>query len=83
MDELAARRDRSGACTSGAVSGLDSGGGEVRCQAYRPANPCAWMDAVLAPYAFRGLRGRGGVRCVPLDDGEPRLGPAILTVRSR
>jgi len=83
VDELAARRDRSGARTSGAVFGLDSGGGEVRFQAYRPANPCAWMDVVLAPGAFRELRGRGGVRCVPLDDGELRLGPAILTVRSR
>ncbi|GAB3146503.1 hypothetical protein GCM10027258_38300 [Amycolatopsis stemonae] len=65
---------------TGAVFGLDSGAGEVRFQAYRPAHPCAWMDVVLAPGAFRGLRGRGGVRCAPLDDGVLRVGPATLTV---
>ncbi|MGV9361234.1 MOSC domain-containing protein [Amycolatopsis sp. NPDC003731] len=75
VDELAAPRGG-----SGAVFGLDSGAGEVRFQAYRPAHPCAWMDVVLAPGAFRGLRGHGGVRCVPLDDGILRLGPATLTV---
>ena len=31
----------------------------------RPANPCAWMDVVLAPGAHRGMRGRGGIRCAP------------------
>ena len=66
-----------------AVFGLDSGGGQVRFQAHRPANPCAWMDVVLAPGAFHGLRGHGGVRCVPLDDGELRVGPATLTVIER
>jgi MOSC domain-containing protein YiiM len=75
VDELAAARGG-----SGAVFGLDSGAGEVRFQAYRPAHPCAWMDVVLAPGAFRGLRGRGGVRCTPLDDGLLRVGPATLTV---
>lgn len=75
VDELAAPRGG-----SGAVFGLDSGAGEVRFQAYRPAHPCAWMDVVLAPGAFRGLRGHGGVRCAPLDDGILRLGPATLTV---
>jgi len=83
VDELAAGRTKDGVRTPGAVFGLDSGGGEVRFQAHRPANPCAWMDVVLAPGAFRALRGRGGVRCVPLDDGELRLGPATLTVHSR
>jgi MOSC domain-containing protein YiiM len=57
---------------------LDSGEGEVLFQGHRPANPCAWMDVTLAPGAFRALRGRGGVRCVPLTDGVLRLGPAIL-----
>jgi MOSC domain-containing protein YiiM len=75
VDELAAARGG-----TGAVFGLDSGAGEVRFQAYRPAHPCAWMDVVLAPGAFRGLRGRGGVRCTPLDDGLLRVGPATLTV---
>ena len=39
----------------------------------RAANPCRWMDVVLAPGAHRGLRGRGGVRCRPLTDGVLRL----------
>ncbi|NIH79755.1 MOSC domain-containing protein [Amycolatopsis viridis] len=65
---------------AGAVFSLDSGGGPVRFQAHRPAHPCAWMDVALAPGAFRGLRGHGGVRCVPLDDGALRLGAATLRV---
>jgi MOSC domain-containing protein YiiM len=44
----------------------------------RPANPCAWLDLVLAPAAHRGMRGRGGVRCAPRTDGVLRLGPAVL-----
>ena len=44
----------------------------------RPANPCAWLDLVLAPGAHRGMRGRGGVRCAPRSDGVLRLGPAVL-----
>lgn len=75
VDELAATRDR-----PGAVFSLDSGDGPVRFRAHRPANPCAWMDVVLARGAFRALRGHGGVRCVPLDDGTLRLGAATLTV---
>ncbi|MGK5112397.1 MOSC domain-containing protein [Geodermatophilus sp. CPCC 205506] len=58
---------------------LDSGGGRVLLRGGRPANPCAWMDVVLAPGAHRGLRGRGGVRCAALSDGVLRLGPAVLT----
>ena len=73
IDELAAQRG-----TPGAVFSLDSGAGPVRFQANRPANPCAWMDAVIAKGAFKGLRGHGGVRCTPLDDGLLRLGPANL-----
>jgi len=65
---------------TGAVFALDSGEGAVRFQAYRPARPCAWMDQVLAPGAFRALRGRGGVRCAPLDDGWLSRGPAVLHV---
>ncbi|UIJ62349.1 MOSC domain-containing protein [Amycolatopsis acidiphila] len=75
VDELAARRGR-----DGAVFSLDSGDGPVRFRARRPAHPCAWMDTVLAPGAFRALRGHGGVRCVPLDDGTLRLGKATLDV---
>ena len=61
-----------------AVFALDSGDGPVRFEVGRPANPCAWMDAVIAPGAFAALRRRGGMRCVPLDDGLLRLGPATL-----
>jgi len=75
IDELAAPRSGVGALFS-----LDSGDGPVRFQAYRPAHPCRWMDVVLAPGAFRGMRGRGGVRCSPLDDGVLRLGPALLRI---
>ena len=48
-------------------------------QGGRPANPCAWLDTVLAPGAHRRMRGRGGVRCAPLSDGVLRLGPAVLS----
>ncbi|MET7989729.1 molybdenum cofactor biosysynthesis protein [Amycolatopsis sp. NPDC005232] len=75
VDDLAATRAHPGALFT-----LDSGDGPIRFQARRPANPCAWMDVSVAPGAFRGLRGRGGVRCVPLDDGVLRVGPARLTV---
>jgi MOSC domain-containing protein YiiM len=64
----------------GLVFSLDSGEGPVVFRANRPANPCAWMDSVLAPGAFRAMRGRGGVRCEPLTDGALRLGPAVLAV---
>jgi len=59
---------------------VDSGTGPVTFQGGRSANPCAWMDVVLAPGAFRALRGRGGVRCEPLTDGTLTLGPAALRV---
>lgn len=62
----------------GTTFSLDSGDGPVVMQANRPANPCAWMDAVLAPGAFRALRGRGGIRCEPLSDGVLRLGAVVV-----
>lgn len=52
--------------------------GGVRFRAHRPANPCAWMDQVLAPGAFRALRRRGGIRCEPLTSGALHLGPTTL-----
>lgn len=60
------------------VFSLDSGDGPVRFVTHRPANPCGWMDAVIARGALKALRGRGGKRCVPLDDGLLRPGPATL-----
>ncbi|MET8758030.1 MOSC domain-containing protein [Lentzea sp. NPDC004782] len=56
--------------------------GSVRFEVHRPANPCAWMDAVIAPGAFKALRGKGGIRCVPLDDGVLRVGTAALAIMS-
>ncbi|MFS0705797.1 MOSC domain-containing protein [Cellulomonas sp. 179-A 9B4 NHS] len=57
---------------------LESGGSSVRLRVGRPANPCAWMDRVLAPGAHAAMRGRGGVRCMPLSDGVLHRGPAVL-----
>jgi hypothetical protein len=64
----------------GSVLSLDSGDGPIRLQLNRPANPCAWMDVTIAPGAWRDLRGRGGVRCTPLDDGILRVGPVTVSV---
>jgi MOSC domain-containing protein YiiM len=64
----------------GQTISLDTGTGPVVLQVNRPANPCAWMDLVLAPGAHKALRGRGGMRCEPLTSGQLRLGPATFTV---
>lgn len=80
IDQLAVRRTESGERVPGRGFSLDSGSGPVRFQAHRPANPCAWMDAMVAPGAFKGLRGHGGVRCEPLSSGTLRLGQANLYV---
>lgn len=57
---------------------LESRGDSVRLLVGRPANPCAWMDRVLAPGAHAAMRGRGGVRCRVLSDGVLSRGPAVL-----
>ncbi|MDT0165954.1 MOSC domain-containing protein [Actinotalea sp. AC32] len=57
---------------------IESRGDVVRLRPGRPANPCAWMDRVLAPGAHRAMRGRGGVRCMPLTTGVLHRGPATL-----
>jgi MOSC domain-containing protein YiiM len=62
----------------GRTFALDCGEGVVVLRGGRPANPCAWMDVVLAPGAHRGMRGRGGIRCAPLTGGVLRRGPAVL-----
>lgn len=62
----------------GETFALDTGQGEVLFRANRPANPCAWMDVVLAPGAHRALARRGGMRCTPLSDGTLALGSARL-----
>ncbi len=64
----------------GRVLTLDSGDGPVRLAVRRAANPCAWLDATIGPGAWRALRGHGGIRCAPLDDGILRIGPVRATV---
>lgn len=59
----------------GATISLDSGDGPVLLRINRRANPCAWMDATIGPGAWRALRGKGGVRCTPLNDGVLKVGP--------
>ena len=61
---------------------LDSGDGPVCLRVNRRANPCAWMDVTIGPGAWRALRGKGGIRCTPLNDGVLRLGPVVAVIRS-
>jgi hypothetical protein len=67
----------------GSVLSLDSGDGPVRLDIRRRANPCAWMDVAIGPGAWRVLRGKGGVRCRPLNDGRLRVGPVEVTVEAQ
>ncbi|MEV7627291.1 molybdenum cofactor biosysynthesis protein [Actinoplanes sp. NPDC089786] len=60
---------------------LDSGQGPVVLEVRRRANPCAWMDVTIAPGAWRKLRGRGGIRCVPANDGVLRTGVVSVEIR--
>ncbi|PWK77501.1 hypothetical protein C8D88_13115 [Lentzea atacamensis] len=86
VDPLVARRNivvrgfDVDALARGTVFSLDTGAGPVRFEVHRPASPCAWMDVVVAPGALKALRGKGGKRCVPLDDGVLRVGPAVLVL---
>ena len=58
---------------------LDSGEGAVDLRLHCRANPCAWLDHTVAPGAWKGLRGHGGMRCEPLSDGVLRVGPVEAT----
>jgi MOSC domain-containing protein YiiM len=86
VDPLSARRNivvrgfDVDALPRGTVFSLDTGDGPVRFEVHRPAHPCAWMDAVIAPGAFKALRGKGGIRTVPLDDGVLRAGKGTLAI---
>jgi hypothetical protein len=64
----------------GRVLTIDSGFGPVELAVRRPANPCAWLDAIVAPGTRAALRGKGGVRCSPLSDGRLRVGPISVSV---
>ena len=57
---------------------LESGGDVVRFHGGRHAQPCAWMNEVLAPGAHPAMRGRGGIRCRALSSGFLHRGPAVL-----
>ena len=59
----------------GHVLVLDSGDGPVRFRINRAANPCRWMDVVVGDGTWQAMRGRGGVRTTPLDDGVLCVGP--------
>lgn len=61
---------------------LVQGEQRVEFQGNRPANPCAWMNVVLAPGAHQALRRRGGIRTTPLTNGILRLGPASLVLQA-
>jgi MOSC domain-containing protein YiiM len=66
----------------GSILCLDSGDGQVCLRVNRRANPCAWMDVTIAPGAFRSLRGKGGIRCTPLNDGILRRGPVSVEIQA-
>lgn len=57
---------------------IDAGQGPIRFRSLTRANPCAWMDEVFAPGARDALRGHGGIRAEPLDDGVLTLGPVTV-----
>ncbi len=89
VDDLVARDSASGPRPPGgevhgvgSVLVLDSGAGPVRLRVHRPANPCAWMDATIGPGAMRALRGHGGIRCVPLNDGTLHIGPIEVRIEA-
>ena len=64
----------------GRVLTLDTGDGPVRLRVHSRAHPCGWMDVTVGPGAWKALRGRGGIRCEPLDDGVLRVGPVRAEV---
>ena len=66
--------------TVGRTISLDSGEGPVRFVVHRRANPCAWLDVTIGPGSRDFLKGHGGVRTEPLDDGVLRIGPAVVTI---
>lgn len=64
----------------GRVLVLDAGDGPVRFRVNRAANPCRWLDVVVGDGTWKALRGRGGIRTTPLDDGVLRVGPVDVRV---
>jgi hypothetical protein len=64
----------------GQTLSLDSGLGPVLLALRRRANPCAWLDATVAPGTRLALRGHGGARASPLSSGRLRVGPVQVSV---
>ena len=52
--------------------------GSVLCEATRLCEPCNYLDAVLCKPLLDPLRHRGGLRADVLEDGEIRIGDAVL-----
>jgi MOSC domain-containing protein YiiM len=46
----------------------------VRLEGMEECKPCYWMDEAIGPGAFEWLKGRGGLRCRILSDGQLRSG---------
>ncbi len=57
---------------------LESGGSSVSLFGGRHAQPCAWMNQMLAPGAHPAMRGRGGIRCRAVAGGLLHRGAAVL-----
>jgi hypothetical protein len=38
------------------------------------------MDVTIGPGAWKALRGKGGIRCTPLNDGILRVGPVAASL---
>lgn len=57
---------------------IESGGSSVTLHGGRHAQPCAWMNEMLAPGAHPAMRGRGGIRCRAVTSGFLHKGLAVL-----
>ena len=57
---------------------IDTGHGTLAFRSLSRANHCAWMNVVFAEGAHQAMRGHGGIRSEPLDDGVLRVGTARL-----
>ena len=56
---------------------LDFGDHVVRFAGTKACSPCGWMDAAIAPGAWKFLKGRGGLRARVLSDGMIYKGAAV------
>jgi MOSC domain-containing protein YiiM len=54
--------------------------GTIRCRGVRLCPPCEHLERLTAPGVLTGLAGRGGLRAAILQDGEVRLGDAVIVL---